>query len=376
MLGRNPFVDQLRGLSILAVLIGHSLRFGGFWVEVFPEWTQKPFIEGAYHGVTIFFVISGYLITQKFFSEDRLLRVDAARFYTQRVARILPPVLLLMACTCAFAIIILGAPWSAADLGRSALLFFQLDLLGMRKYIPHTNSALDPLWSLAIEETFYVLLPVLCIFLATKRNLALALITFAVSGLIARYLFGTSQLYAFAGTFDQLAIGGLAAILAPRLSNFMSASVARIMGAASIILLGIFWFCAPIYSPPTQTIIAITAACYLISSRYRNPTSSVVFRPLQMMGYLSYEIYLIHLPIMHAMSGTMLEWRIPFSIANFIPFALEIALVLTAAWIIESFFSQPINDFIRARWLPSTGDGPDKLRPAFESSSIQVGRPA
>lgn len=362
---RNPFVDRLRGLAVSAVLVGHSLRFGGFWVEVFPDWARNHFIEGAYHGVTVFFVISGYLITQKFIGSDGLLLVNAPRFYVQRLARILPPLLLLMLTTTTFATLFLNGDLTGSNLSKAVFAFAQLDFWGMKPLIPHTNSALDPLWSLSIEETFYVLLPVLCMVLATSRRLVAALFIFAAAGLLARYLY--ADLYSFKTTFDQLAIGGLAAVFAPSLSSKMPNYIKHAVGTFSLAALLAMWFAAPITTPLTQSVIAAFAAAHLISYHTASaPKTPSYMRPMQQFGYLSYEIYLSHMLIMSAMPALMLEWRIPGSAYNFLPFALQIGIIFATAWAVERYYSQPVNSAIRSKLLR----GPRKDTKSIDAQSM------
>jgi peptidoglycan/LPS O-acetylase OafA/YrhL len=341
---RNPHIDLLRGLSILAVLIGHSLRFGGYWVEIFPEWTRVHFIEGAYHGVTIFFVVSGFLITRKFIGENGALRIDARRFYIQRMGRIIPPLLLLIVTSSAFAILALGADWNAANIARGIFALCQLDFGAIGQLIPHTNSAFDPLWSLAIEETFYVFLPVLCILLVTKSRLVIALGIAVLAGLSSRYLF--SNLYSFSGTFDQLAIGGLTAIFAPLLTRH-TPGMLRWIRSASLTSIIALWFCADIHNPLSQTAIALAAATYLAASIQSNSKSLLVLQPIESFGFLSYEIYLFHMMVMPPLAPYLLEWRVPFSAINFLPSILVFGAVYAVGWIIERVVSRRANKFIR-----------------------------
>jgi peptidoglycan/LPS O-acetylase OafA/YrhL len=102
---RNAQIDRLRGIAILAVLIGHSPRFIGQWQPVLPFSLYEHVVTGAYYGVTIFFVISGYLITSKFvhLGADEL-SADIRQFYLNRIGRVIPPLALLLSVSVMIAI--------------------------------------------------------------------------------------------------------------------------------------------------------------------------------------------------------------------------------------------------------------------------------
>jgi peptidoglycan/LPS O-acetylase OafA/YrhL len=151
---RNVYIDRLRGVSILLVLFGHSLRYFSSWAQDFPVWITHQIVTSAYYGVSVFFVISGYLITSKFVrpGDDRI-HLDLRKFYVQRIGRIIPPLSLLIVVSFSLAVYY-GAAVDVAKIISGLTCILRLDFFAAAKLIPHTESSYDALWSLAVEEAF------------------------------------------------------------------------------------------------------------------------------------------------------------------------------------------------------------------------------
>ncbi len=143
---RIPSLDGLRALSIAAVLMAHSANhFVGSFVHT--RVVQYAFAILSYFGVTVFFVISGFLITTLLQREYlKTSRIDIGGFYRRRAARILPASLFYIAV-----ILILGHPTWVQSLYA---LTFTTTYFSGEAYKP-----LQHLWSLSVEEQFYLLWP-------------------------------------------------------------------------------------------------------------------------------------------------------------------------------------------------------------------------
>ncbi|MDP8952736.1 MAG: acyltransferase [Actinomycetota bacterium] len=147
-----PGLDGLRALAVIAVLLYHA---------------QLPWIPGGFLGVEVFFVISGYLITTLLLEERRQRgRIDLVGFWMRRARRLLPALYLLLVVTLAVAVIFL--PGEVARLRGDAIAAFGYVtnwylVLGEESYFEAVGrpSLLLHLWSLAVEEQFYVLWPLL-----------------------------------------------------------------------------------------------------------------------------------------------------------------------------------------------------------------------
>jgi peptidoglycan/LPS O-acetylase OafA/YrhL len=151
----QPALDGVRGVAVLMVLCFHG---GWSWMT------------GGYVGVSVFFTLSGFLITRLLLDEhDRHGRVDVVRFWVRRLRRLAPASL---ACLLGVGVLgALGAFGDVPDLGRDLLgAMLQLanwfSLTGDTSYAEQvlaTRSPLDHFWSLAIEEQFYWLWPLVMI---------------------------------------------------------------------------------------------------------------------------------------------------------------------------------------------------------------------
>lgn len=198
----TPALDGLRAVAVLAVIAGHiGMQVGG------------------YHGVTIFFVISGYLITTLLAREITLTSsVDLRRFYLRRFGRLTPALVLVIATTLLWTA--LHGEFTTHLMGAASALFylsdFALPILG--------SDAITPLftwsWSLAIEEHFYLVWPLALMVLfrfrpiiATGVLMAVVASSWAVRA--ALHIAGASHeriFYAFDTHVDALALGAIIAI--------------------------------------------------------------------------------------------------------------------------------------------------------------------
>ena len=141
---RIPELDGLRALAIIAVFVGHALKVRMMWI-----------------GVDLFFVLSGFLITGILLDAPKVsFRSYIAHFYERRVRRILPPYLMILV----FMSLLFGTAWM-----RHWYLYF-----GLMNYLGYfwretAFPSLAPLWSLAVEEQFYLVWPVVVFFVGMRR---------------------------------------------------------------------------------------------------------------------------------------------------------------------------------------------------------------
>jgi peptidoglycan/LPS O-acetylase OafA/YrhL len=145
-----PGLDGLRALAVIAVLLYHA---------------ELPWIPGGFLGVEVFFVISGYLITTLLLAEWRQRgRIDLKAFWLRRARRLLPALYLLLVVTLAYAVVFLPGEVAGLRGDAVAALGYVTNwylVLGHESYFEAIGrpSLLKHLWSLAVEEQFYLLWP-------------------------------------------------------------------------------------------------------------------------------------------------------------------------------------------------------------------------
>lgn len=163
-------IDGLRAFAVLSVVVFHA----------FPSW-----LEGGYIGVDVFFVISGFLISSHIFQSLSAGQFSFIDFFGRRVRRIFPALILVSASCVSFGWVSL-LPHEFAQLGKhvasGAVFITNFVLVDEIGYFDTaaTSKPMLHLWSLAVEEQFYIVWPLL-LWLAWKRNVSLLTITFSVA---------------------------------------------------------------------------------------------------------------------------------------------------------------------------------------------------
>lgn len=231
---RLPALDGLRAVALLAVLTCHaSGALGGWWSTSVALWES----QGAL-GVDVFFVLSGYLITAG------LLRSHGQRgalvsFWRRRAARILP----LYAVTLA-AIVAVGERWYAHDVDVYCPRDWLPLIAAMGGNVPsvvgeYPGRLLTPLWSLGVEEQFYLFWPLVVLGGSRSRGVACALA--GVVGAVAFrawWGYGHDLYFATPARIDQLLVGALLAyaMTTPRGAALCDALLPRARMAAAVVL--------------------------------------------------------------------------------------------------------------------------------------------
>lgn len=330
----RPDIDGLRALAVLPILFNHvGLRGFG----------------GGYIGVDIFFVISGFLITGILRRDLAAGRYSIVEFYRRRALRILP------ALAAMVLVVTLIVPFtslpdetlryarSLAATGLFATNFLFYSESGYFDAASHAKPLLH-LWSLAIEEQFYLLWPLLLLSFRRQSRLmtiaALCLIiasSFAVSVWLVRTDM-TAAFYLLPARAWELALGGLLAILPPhRRIRWLAESAASF---ALLALLYGFWHYSNLTPfPGVAALLPSLAAVTLLAAGPNTLVGRFLsLAPVRFCGLISYSLYLWHWPVIVLGELGLLLVPTPLVMAG------EIALSLLLATLSWYFIERPFRE--------------------------------
>lgn len=343
-----PRLDSVRAIAVCCVLVHH---FGGYLAS---------FCDLGYYGVDLFLVISGFLITSLLISSNGSLRECYVRFLGRRTLRIFPLYYATLFVFLALdadmarenAIYLLSYTWNYAPENRASWLFY--------------------LWSLSLEEQFYLFWPFL-VLLLRKRRICLLVSTLLV------VMFGYMQLtlsmisfieaYNYTGLFSRmgsLGFGAAASMLSPQ---------RHVMCALNGVTLEVLTLVTLIWSQvtssdlrfPVMSLCSTVLVLKAVHGRFQLPLIEVILksRRLQHFGMVSYGIYLFHVPIGRVLDSYLINpfWlSIPFPQLGVLAklrwhsWLIKLPLYSSLSWLLAiisyHWFEKPILAY-KDLWFPS-----------------------
>ena len=367
---RNYKIDILRGVSILLVLIHHfnipyKLHDTFLGILIGGESLSTLIARNGNYGVTMFFVISGFLITQHTLQRSgSLAQIKLKDFYIRRIARIIPCLVLLVAMVSVLGSLGLqpflnqspnGVEVSYAVTVLSALSFWMNLLIIKYGWV---NYALGVLWSLSVEEVFYLAFPVLCLALGRGKGFIIFLLVVIAYAPYFRALhFGEESgayLYHYFSSFDGIAIGCLTAMYAQHFKGAIYNQ--KMIVAVTALLMTALYFYAPIKEVSTWgiSVFALLTALLILcfTQDLKVKPISYTARSLVWIGQRSYEMYLFHLIVLGLMKVVYFP-KETLAAEKLMLLPVYFIAVFILSWAIEKYYSTPLNLKIRQSWIRS-----------------------
>jgi peptidoglycan/LPS O-acetylase OafA/YrhL len=333
--GFRTDVQALRAIAVLAVVVNH----------IWPD-----HLTGGYVGVDVFFVISGFLISSHLDREITSTgRVRLGRFYARRVRRLLPAAFLVIACCLAATYFLLPYPrWAGtAQEAFASATYWENWLLAAHSVdysaADSASSIVQHYWSLSVEEQFYLFWPLLLFGLFKIHHRVAQLIGMVLVGgaslWYSVYLTGASPNAAYFVTpvrVFEFALGAIVALAGARLAPpRVLAGYLSLTGLSMIIAAAVYYDHDTPF-PGALALIPTVGTALVIMDGHRGErqwhTVVTASRPVQLVGDVSYSLYLWHWPLIllapFALGGLLAGGRmtLPYQLG-----VLAVALLLAIA---------------------------------------------
>jgi len=339
----RPGLDGLRALAVAAVFLYHS---------------RIDWLPGGFLGVDLFFVLSGYLITSLLLVEwEARNRIDLRRFWLRRARRLLP----------ALVVVVLGSLALAAIFARQDLAHTRSDAVSSLLYYTNWHeiaanhsyfnvmgppSLLQHLWSLAVEEQFYIVWPLLlvpCLVLLGRKRMPMIVIAGLAASVALMWILynpGGDPSRVYFGTDTRaflLLMGILLALVWPWIVRMRRAvPLLELFGLAALVGTVLLFLRMQDFNPTLFRGGDLAAAfCFaVLVAAVAHPKTGIGealgVAPLRWVGERSYGIYLWHWPIIVLVAGVNARPSVGIVVA-------EAALVLAVATLSYKFVEQPIR---------------------------------
>ena len=314
----RPDIEGLRALAIVPVVVFHA----------FPS-----LMPGGYVGVDVFFVISGFLITSLLMHRLAASQYSVASFYGARIRRIFPALFVMLLATVPLALWLPSTAWLqqyGRTLGATAVFLSNMELYRTTDYFD-TAAELKPLvhtWSLAVEEQYYIVFPLLLALLYRRwrQGIVPVLATLGLVSLaMSIWWLQTNPALAFYSSLSrtfELMIGSLLAVglRAPVMSQAVREAAAAL--GLSLIVLACVLLSPRTPFPGAAALIPCLGAALLIWAGGQGNTWAgqlISLKPLRWIGAMSFSLYLWHWPMLvatrHWVLGEPRAWQAAAAVA-------------------------------------------------------------
>ncbi len=337
----RPDIDGLRALAVLPVVIFH---------------VNPHLMSGGFLGVDVFFVISGYLISLLLYQALATGRMSLASFYGRRMRRLFPALIVVLLATLSFGYFaLLAGEYVKVAKQAAAAIFFLLNfrLIGETGYfdVASFSKPLMHLWSLSVEEQFYLVWPLVLLLLFRLRSSTLVTISIGIllsMGFAAWR--GTINLdtvyYHPLARFWELLVGAMIARLHFKADPdqlpgmFLPPWVGHGLSVVGLLLVAsaLLWFDSSIPHPGVATLWPVIGVALILACGPQAFANRLLaWRPLVLVGLMSYPLYLWHWPMLSYVR--IMESGRPDPLTLWVTAALSMAL----AWLTYVWLERPVR---------------------------------
>lgn len=358
-------IDLLRGLAIFFVLMNHVnirlLAAKVLYTKFLPSQLVHLLVWNGQLGVQMFFAVSGFLITSISLRRwGQFSNVNIGGFYRLRFARIAPLLFLLLA-------VLSGLHFANVDnfvvtaktggLGRALLaaLTVHINVLEARRgYLP---GSWDILWSLSVEEMFYLFFPLVCRVFGRGKLFLAILLAFVALGAPGRTVFAHGNEvwseYCYLGGMEGIALGCLTAIIVSRVHFSRFAIWVLGIGGTTIVALSLV-FSLQGYrgwlgrTGLNFTVIGLGTCMFIAATTQTQWRSPRILTPILKIGQYSYEVYLTHMFVVFGLFGLFLDIGKPMRLVPVV-FTATILIAGFLGGAVAHIYSEPMNRYLREK---------------------------
>ena len=363
---RLPFLEGIRGLAALYVVLGHISTLSDPSTSVgrashAPGWLQRTMacFSFGHLAVAAFIVISGFCLELSLFAREKGVLHSVGRFYKRRAQRILPPY---YACLAISILVALNVTTHLVGIPFAQYLPVDWTTILTHVFLIHNFSPdwmykiNGVLWSIAIEVQLYILFP---LFVSSINKIGRVLTLAAVGFVTYETVLRVPQAPKMYFWYMLLFVAGMVAAQ----MAFKPGRVGRQPFIGSIFT----WICIfgcyyavrqnwPLYGSDLFLGFAVAGTCYAMSSAARGPFYRFLcLRPVVILGSFSYSLYLMHHPIAQVLYANRPAWATG-EVSLFWYFVACLPIILVGCWLFYWVFEKPFMPRRAIRPAPKPKD--------------------